>query len=150
MRYVLAMINDSTAEREVWTMKRHVWVTAILAAVVLVMLSTSIQAHHSLPAYYDPEKTISITGVLKEVKIMNPHSKFVVEVTEPDGRKVIWGIIAGTGTAMAKAGWTNSTLKIGATVTVTGNPSRAEGTTGMVAKSFTTADGKVFTPGQID
>ena len=131
-------------------MRLRIWISAVLASVILVVLVAPVQAHHSIPAFYDSDKTISITGVLKEIKIMNPHSKFVLEVTEPNGRKVLWGIIASSALNMAKAGWTNETIKAGTIVTVEGNPSRAEGTKGMVAKLFTTPDGRKLTPAKID
>ena len=116
---------------------------------MLVVLGLPLQAHHSIPAFYDVEKTISITGVLKEVRIVNPHSSFVFEVTDANGEKALWNVVGGNATQMGKAGWTPDTIKLGTIVTIEGNPGR-NGAKGLIAKAFTTADGRKLTPGKID
>jgi hypothetical protein len=125
-------------------------ISLIIAGIIVVMPSAPMEAHHSIPAFYEADKTISLTGVLKEVKIANPHCLFRLEVTDREGRKVTWAIIAGTAQSLATAGWTNETLKVGSTITVEGHPSRAKGTTGLVGVAFITPEGKRLSPGKID
>ena len=59
---------------------------------LLASLSTFAYAHHSTLGFYDPERTMEIEGILKSVSMMNPHIRFVVEVTEPSGELVDWDI----------------------------------------------------------
>ncbi len=130
-------------------MRFRIWILPILIGAIVIVPSVSIQAHHSLPAFYEYDKTTSITGVLKEARIINPHSSFVFEVTEANGQKVLWNVIAGSGSQMAKAGWTKDTLKVGEVVTIEGHPGR-NGAKGLVGTTFTTADGRKIKPGNID
>ena len=131
-------------------MRFRFWISAVLAGVILVVLIAPIQAHHSLPAYYNIEGNISITGVMKQVKIANPHSSFLLEVTEPNGQKVTWIAVASNATQMQRAGWTNETIKLGTTITIEGNPARNENSKGILVKFFIMPDGRKFSPGKID
>ena len=131
-------------------MRFHIWISAVAAGVMLVMATASVQAHHSIPAYYDEAKTISVTGVVKAVKIMNPHSSIVVEVAEPNGQKATWLAVMSSGSALGRNGWTNDTIKAGTTITIDGNPARAAGAKGLIVKSITTPDGRTIKPGQVD
>lgn len=125
-------------------MKVVIGIPAVLAAVILV-LSASVQAHHSRPVFYDVEKTIRVTGVVKDVRIVNPHSTFVFEVTEPNGQKTQWIGTTASGAALFRAGWTRETIKAGTTVIFEGSPARDETAKGMLIDSFTLPDGKKLT-----
>jgi len=129
-------------------MRFHIWISAITAGVML--LTVSVQAHHSIPAFYDEGKTISVTGVVKQVKIMNPHSSIVLEGAPANGPRGTWLAVMSSGSALAKNGWTNDTIKAGTTVTIEGNPARAAGAKGMIVKSITMPDGRTIKPGQVD
>jgi hypothetical protein len=131
-------------------MKLRIWISAITASIILVLLTASIQAHHSIPAYYDESKTISVVGVVKQVRIMNPHSSILIEGGPATGPKGVWLAVMASGSALARNGWTNDTIKAGSTVTIEGNPARAAGAKGMIVKSVTTADGRTIKPGQVD
>ena len=130
-------------------MKERLFVSIVLAGVI-VILGVPAQAHHSIPAFWYPDKNIQITGVLKEVKIINPHSIFIIEVTGPNGDKVDWTGVTASGAAMFRAGWTSGTLKPGTKVTVEGNPPRKEGAKGILITTFTLPDGRKITPAKID
>jgi hypothetical protein len=108
-------------------MKLRIWISAITASIILVLLTASIQAHHSIPAYYDESKTISVVGVVKQVRIMNPHSSILIEGGPATGPKGVWLAVMASGSALARNGWTNDTIKAGSTVTIEGNPARAAG-----------------------
>ena len=94
-------------------MKRYISAVAIF---VVLSLCVPALAHHSIPVFWNQEKKIEITGILKSATIVNPHSVFVIEVTEPNGQKSDWTGITAAGTAMLKAGWTTDTIKAGTKV----------------------------------
>jgi hypothetical protein len=130
-------------------MRASRYISIVLAGALLV-LSVPALAHHSIPAFWYPDKTIQITGTVKEVKIINPHSIFIIEVTEANGQKTEWTGVTASGAAMFRAGWTSETLKIGSKVTVEGNPPRNETAKGILITSFTLPDGRKITPAKID
>jgi len=124
---------------------RRVICISVLLAVVILMLSAPVQTHHSRPVFYDMDKKITVTGVVTDVRIINPHSTFFFEVTEPNGQKTKWIGTTASGAALARAGWTKDTLKAGTTVTFEGNPPRDATAKGLLIDSFTLPDGKKLT-----
>src|SRR5262245_5448997 len=115
---------------------------SILAAVAIFTSSLASYAHHSRPVFYDVDKTIHVTGVVKDVRIVNPHSTFIFEVTEPNGEKTQWIGTTASGAALFRAGWTKETIKTGTTVIFEGSPAREESAHGILIDSFTLPDGK--------
>ena len=111
----------------------------------LLALAAPVLAHHSRPVFYDMEKKIKITGVVTDVKIVNPHSTFYFEVTEPDGQKTKWVGTTASGAALVRAGWSKDTIKGGTVVTFEGNPPRDPTAKGLLIDSFTMPDGKKIT-----
>src|SRR4051812_20236974 len=83
----------TTAEssaKENMDMSLRIWTSAISVGIVVVLLTASVQAHHSIPAYYDESKTISVTGVVRQVRIMNPHSSILIDGGPANGPKGVW------------------------------------------------------------
>jgi hypothetical protein len=111
---------------------------------VLAMLTVTAQAHHSFTSFFDLDKTRSVTGVVKSVKLVNPHPEMTVEVTESNGAKTLWTITGrATGSGILRAGWNADTVPVGTTVTVEGHPSRKEDARNIAAGKITKADGSV-------
>jgi hypothetical protein len=121
-----------------------------LFAGVILLMTAPIQAHHSIPAFWDEAKSIEISGTVKQMKIVNPHSELRVEVTAADGSKETWVGVAGLATQMIKAGWTNDTLKAGTPIKVEGAPPKKIGAKGILVRKITLPDGRVLTSGKID
>ena len=113
-----------------------------IITVSLMLVTALVQAHHSRPVFYDVSKTIQVTGVVKDVRIVNPHSTFIFEVSEPNGEKTQWIGTTASGAALFRAGWTKETIKAGTTVTFEGSPAREDSAHGILIDSFTLPDGK--------
>ena len=126
---------------------RVVCVSVLL--VVILALAGPLQAHHSIPAFWDEQKSITVEGVVKRLKVVNPHSEIVVTVTK-NGKQEDWIGVAGIASQMIKAGWTNDTLKVGAAIKIEGAPPRKEGAKGVLVRTITLGDGRVLTSGKID
>ena len=123
---------------------------AMLLAVVLLMLAIPASAHHSLTSFWDVDKTISITGIVKSVKLVNPHANMTVEVTDANGQKADWSITArGSVSLLRQLGWKEDTVTPGMKVTVEGSPSRNPGAHGIAAGTIKRPDGSVVTFGAI-
>jgi hypothetical protein len=56
----------------------------VLAAVVPA------RAHHPFTRYYDASKLVSVTGVVVELRDVNPHVVVIVDGTTTDGRSGKW------------------------------------------------------------
>jgi len=61
------------------------WFAVLMLAVVLPA-----GAHHPFTQYYDASKLEALTGVVAELRIINPHVVVIVDVSGPEGRKGRW------------------------------------------------------------
>ncbi len=125
-------------------MTRQLIAASAVTAGVLVWLGGSASAHHS-GAMFEPEKTITLKGVVKEFEYTNPHSWLWVTVTNDDQTTVDWGFEAEGPSTLFRAGIKKGDLKPGDKVTVTGRPMRD----GRPAAAWVTVikeDGRVLQP----
>ena len=76
-----------------------------LAAVAALALTVPASAHHSF-AMFDAEKTVSVTGTVKEFEWVNPHSWLRVTVDDKaTGRPAQWAFEMGSPGQQAQRGW---------------------------------------------
>src|SRR6478672_8218111 len=81
--------------------------TAVLLLLAIAVLADgrNASAHHSVPVNFDQSKEITISGMLTEIKWVNPHSRFRVNVTSDDGKTVEWLVDMGAINTMKRAGF---------------------------------------------
>ena len=114
---------------------------AIAAAAAAVALFAAVgQAHHSIANFWDATKTISVTGVVKTVKLVNPHSEITLEETV-DGKPVKWTAFGLGITDLRRRGITTEML-LNKKVTLTGNPPKQAAGKGVFISLITFEDGK--------
>ncbi len=121
----------------------------VIGAAVVGALAVPVVAHHSSAPFYDPTKTVEVTGEVTKLHLKNPHSFLYVDVDEK-GKKVEWQVEMGTGAQLARNNLTVETLKPGTMIKVSGQPSRAEGSRGMCCiKTLMKADGSAILRGTV-
>jgi hypothetical protein len=117
-------------------------------AVVLVTFgSLAASAHHS-GAMYDSEKTVTISGTVREFQWTNPHSwlQVLANKREDGSGGEEWSIELAGPTVLAHRGWKPGTFKPGQKVTVTVHPMK-NGTSAGSFASATLGDGTVINTG---
>jgi hypothetical protein len=77
-------------------------------------------AHHAFSSEFDAAKPVKLTGVVKKMEWINPHSWLTLEVKRPDGSVETWEIEAGAPNAMFRRGFNRNSLPIGTQVVVNG------------------------------
>jgi hypothetical protein len=112
----------------------------ILASTAFVGLNAS--AHHSVPAYFDVSKMVTINGTLKEFKFQNPHSIMVLTVQSPDGQAVEWKAETSLAAWLLRNGWSPDMFPAGIKLTLTGNPARDENAKMIRLFTVTMPDGR--------
>ena len=90
------------------------------SAVLSLAAPTVTLAHHSFAAEFDAAKSISITGKVTELRWSNPHAHIYVDVADGSGTAVPWDFELGSPNALARRGWSRTSLKPGDTITVSG------------------------------
>jgi hypothetical protein len=118
-----------------------------MAAVAAAAVAVPVIAHHSSAPFYDPTKTVEVTGEVTKLHIRNPHSFLYLDVMEK-GQKTEWQVEMGTGAQLARNNLTVETLKPGTQIKVSGQPARNPEAHGMCCiKTLMKADGSAILRG---
>lgn len=96
-------------------------------------------AHHS-GAMFDDQKSITLSGTVKEFQWTNPHC-WIQMLVQTENGPVEWSVEMGAIFELYRGGWRPGTLKQGDKITVVINPAR-DGTNGGIYVSAIGADGK--------
>jgi hypothetical protein len=86
----------------------------------LLLVAGSAQAHHGDANRYN-EQTITVSGTVVEVQMVNPHAHIVFDVTDAAGKTTRWQAeLGGPQQLMRQFGWTPQTIKSGMKITLIG------------------------------
>ncbi len=97
----------------------------LAAASLAVLLSADpAVSHHSFPAHYVAEESVTVEGVVTEFLWRNPHSFVYVEVDDDSGEPRIWALEWHNTVIMTRLGFDPDILQPGDHVIASGNPSR--------------------------
>ena len=119
------------------------WKIAGFIAIALAVFGIQAQAHHSF-AMFDHEKTITVSGILKEFEWTNPHCWLHVSAVDAaTGRTVEWAFEMGSVGQVAAQGWKADIVKPGEKITVGAHPMK-DGSRGGQYDSAKLADGRTF------
>ena len=98
----------------------------ILLVALALMTTDTLLAHHSVPVNFDQSREITIAGILTEVRWLNPHSRFRVDVTQEDGTTLEWLVEMGAINTMRRAGFETDLFVVGDSVSIFGAPGRRD------------------------
>jgi hypothetical protein len=112
---------------------------SVVIAVLLVFGSTGL-AHHNSAPLYDGSKTVTVEGIVKEFRFINPHARVHVTVVDANGKSVEWMAEGANAGVLRRLGWTGTEMKPGDKVTITGSPAR-DGSSKVEWRTITRADG---------
>ena len=120
---------------------------SVLAIAGGFAIAAPVGAHHSFAAAFDENKPVSVTGVMAEIRIENPHSWFFVNVTDQTGKVTRWGFEGNTPTSLMRAGYKRDAVKVGDKVTIKGSRARDPNATMGAAREIVLEDGRSFIVG---
>ena len=113
-----------------------------IAALIAILSTTPLWAHHSFGAEYDVNKPITLTGVITKVEWTNPHSHFYIDVADASGKVVNWKFEGYNPAVLYRVGWKKDVmLKPGDKITVFGWQAR-DGGNWAHSREITLPDGK--------
>jgi hypothetical protein len=119
----------------------------LVTAAGLLASTIPLLAHHSFAAEYDSNQPITLKGVVKELRWVNPHAYVYVDVKNENGKTETWALETLSPNALARQGWNRDSLKQGEAVTVDAYKAKdprplKDGATHGNGRSFTLANGK--------
>ena len=120
--------------------------TRLALAALALSLTTGIAAAHHSFSVFNMQEQVSIKGTVNKVQWTNPHIWVWIDVKDASGKVVTWGLEGMSPNFLARRGWTRTTLKAGAEVTVKLSPLKS-GEPGGMFQSTTTPDGVVLSMG---
>jgi hypothetical protein len=131
--------------------KRLITAAGLAVSLGVALVMTPVLAHHASGPFYDPDKRVEIEGTVKRFVFRNPHAFLFVDVPDAAGVITEWQIELGAPVSLQRTGWTPDTLPMGMVVKVTGQPSRADGSTGLCCVRMTKQDGSpVLSGGRVE
>ena len=89
-------------------------------AILILLLSVPVLAHHGFDTEYDANKKVKLSGVVTQVAWTNPHMRVYVDVTGPDGKVTNWNLELTSPNTIRRQGWGPNDLKKGDKVTFEG------------------------------
>jgi hypothetical protein len=84
-------------------------------------------AHHGAASHYLLDQEVTVRGVVKEFRLINPHARIYLDVTDKDGKTVTWLAEGNAAAVLKRRGWTPDKIPAGTIVTITGAPARDGG-----------------------
>jgi hypothetical protein len=93
----------------------------LLAGLAAAAFGAPALAHHSF-AMFDADKTMEISGTVKDFQWTNPHSWLDVDVVDQAGKPNTWALEMGAPGGLAHQGWKPKTVVPGDKVTVRIHP----------------------------
>lgn len=119
--------------------------SVVLVISMLALTVAPAGAHHAFSPVYDEKRVITVAGVVKEFRFINPHAMMLMDVTDPKGKVLTWNVEFAGRLNLADGGWTADSIKPGEHVKVTGNPTHT-GSQRMFFRKLVRADGSELLP----
>ena len=96
----------------------------LLSSLILFGFLNSAYAHHSFGYHFDVDAEVTIAGIVKEFKFINPHAQVLVDVTAEDGQVETWVCEFRGANGLARTGWREDTFRPGQAIEITGFAAR--------------------------
>jgi hypothetical protein len=116
-------------------------VTLLSTLVAVLAAAAPALAHHSA-AQFNFQTPKSVDGVVKEVRMANPHMRLILNVKDDKGAREI-EFEGHSLNNLYRAGWRPDSVKVGDKVTISIAP-RKDGNDGGYVLKVKTPDGKEF------
>ena len=123
-------------------------VVVVAGAALLATSAVPTSAHHSFGAVFDATKSVTLTGTVTKVEMMNPHGWIYLDVKQPDGTVKNWAVETNTPQQLASRGLKKGSIPIGLELVVQGYRSK-DGSNTVNGNILRFPDGRDFSIGSL-
>jgi hypothetical protein len=95
------------------------WLAGMTLSLPLFATLPIAVAHHSVPAIFDSQSTMTLKGTVTDVLWVNPHVYLHI-AAQRGGKSEDWVVELGSMNNLDRAGWTRERVKAGDALTITG------------------------------
>ncbi len=120
-------------------MNRRLYI-GLIAILAIGAVSSPVMAHHSA-AMFDFTKSVWVDGVIRDVRVINPHMSLTLSTPDAKGEPHDVMFEGHSVNNFYRAGWRPDMVKVGDKIKVTYAP-RKDGVDGGFVNAFVTAQGK--------
>lgn len=113
----------------------------LLAALILTLPAMAAFAHHGSNGQFDRNTKVEVTGVVTDVRLVNPHSYVYFDAISESGDTQEWRCEMRGASGLIRAGWTEDMFATGTPITIRGSQARRE-EFGCMMDRVTFADGR--------
>ena len=111
--------------------------------ILLLGASTPLRAHHGSAPHFDPDDQVRVSGIVTELRFVNPHAYVYFDAINASGETVPWRCELSGATLLRRQGWTPETLVPGQRIEIEGARARREDNS-CAMESITFGDGRVI------
>ncbi len=122
-------------------MRSNVSVGVGVAALVAILASVPVVAHHAFSAEFDAKRPVKLRGTVTKMEWINPHSWIHIDVKDAKGKVESWMVEGGAPNALLRRGFTKDSLPVGTEILVEGYQAK-DGSTRANGRDITLPDGK--------
>jgi DNA/RNA endonuclease YhcR with UshA esterase domain len=106
----------------IYSVRRVGRLTQLVSGLGLAATVGAVAAHHGDAGRFE-ENTVTMTGTVVALQLINPHSSIILDIPDETGKNVRWQAEFGSPAQLANNfGWDRNTLKAGDRITITGRP----------------------------
>jgi hypothetical protein len=118
----------------------------LFVAAFVLAACVSARAHHPFTPYYDAAQLVSVTGVVVELRDVNPHAVLIVDGTTTDGRAGLWAFEGLAPNVYQHRGLADfrETLRTGTRLTISGYAATDPAARAFSGREVTFADGSTL------
>ena len=98
-------------------------ITVLLTTLFVINIAA---AHHGSNSQFDQTKSMEISGVVTNLRFVNPHSYVYFDVTNDDGTVENWRCEMRAATVLKRSGWSADMFEPGTVIHIEGVPARRE------------------------
>jgi len=112
-----------------------------VAALVAVLATVPVVAHHAFSAEFDAKRPVKLRGTVTKMEWINPHSWIHIDVKDAKGKVESWMVEGGAPNALLRRGFTKDSLPVGTEILVEGYQAK-DGSNRANGRDITLPDGK--------